>query len=98
MLLIIVIKANTLVLAKNLPVTKDDFKPHTLQYKFNQIQNVGYKFSYKLSDGQSREEYGFFDDNRIWHVEGFYIYRVGDEEFVVNYSADQNGNKNKTTF
>lgn len=82
------------MLAKNVPIVGDDLnKPQILQYEFNQIYNVGYKFLYKLSDGQSREEFGFYDDQRIWHVEGFYSYKVDDKEYIVNYTADKDGKK-----
>lgn len=97
LLIIIIIEAIALALAKNLPIISDDLMPQTLHYEFNQIHNVGYKFAYKLSDGQSREEYGFYDDNRVWHVEGFYSYNKDDKEFIVNYTADQNGKRCETT-
>lgn len=52
--------------------------------------------SYETSDGQTRDEVGYFRDDeklgKILTVRGSYSY-IGDEgkQYIVRYSADENG-------
>ena len=49
-------------------------------------------FSFKTSDDQERSERGFFAENDVWTVEGFYSYKdINGEEIKVNYQADDEG-------
>lgn len=64
-------------------------------YSFRHLANNGYHFMYELSDGQSRDELGIFenvDGKLLLQVTGTYTY-VGDDSkiYTVSYTADKNG-------
>lgn len=93
---IIFILFSIVLIAKSLPI--DDLQPKSTQnnvkiinYEFNQIPKVGYKYFYKLSDGQTKEEYGYYGENSELIVEGSYSYVVDDKTYTVNYFANKNG-------
>jgi hypothetical protein len=69
--------------------------PNVVHYEYNQIPNLGYKFSYELSDGQTREEFGYFGENLELIVEGSYSYVVGGKTYSVNYFANKSGKLKK---
>ncbi|CAG9800239.1 unnamed protein product [Chironomus riparius] len=59
---------------------------------FNKFLNQGYNFLYSLSDGQTREETGTYDENGNLKIKGSYSYNGDDnKKYKVQYTADENG-------
>lgn len=59
---------------------------------FNNFLNQGYNFLYSLSDGQTREESGTYDENGNLKIKGSYSYNGDDnKKYKVQYTADENG-------
>lgn len=70
-------------------------QPEVLRYEFKQLPYDGYYFLYELSDGQSRSEYGYFDDvNGVLtlNIVGSYSFiGTDDKKHTVKYTANENG-------
>lgn len=65
------------------------------QYEYVNFANNSYKYSFMLSDGQSKEEFGDFrevEGKRVFFVVGNYRYISDNKEYSITYTADTNGN------
>jgi len=69
--------------------------PEVVEYEFEHRPENGYRFAYKLSDGQFRHEYGTFrkvGDKEILSISGRHGYvDEGGKKHSVQYTADENG-------
>lgn len=76
------------------PLTKQT-TPEVTRYEFEQLPDNAYRFIYELSDGQFREESGYFKkqgDERILVVSGSYGWKDTDgKQYRVFYVSDENG-------
>ncbi|XP_045472432.1 larval cuticle protein 65Ag1-like isoform X3 [Harmonia axyridis] len=80
------------------PTAKD--AEATITYYNCQLNENGYTFSYKTSNGIRRYENGVLirdpnrknDEDQILRVDGYYLYTGEDNKvYYVNYKADENG-------
>lgn len=67
----------------------------TISYEYNSFPNGSYSYSYELSDGQAKAEFGDLIDvngNKVLEVNGFYKF-IGDDEkeYTVVYTAGPKG-------
>lgn len=64
-------------------------------YEFERLPDDGYFFKYETSDGQTRNENGYFKnigDQRILVVSGSYSYIGSDgKNYQVRYTSDEKG-------
>lgn len=79
--------------------TQSDMKeaPTVIQYDYKNFPDNGYQFSYKLSDGQFREESGSFiniGDKTVLQITGSYGWKnAHGKEYRVRYTSDEKGFK-----
>jgi hypothetical protein len=70
---------------------------YVIKNEYKLLPNNGYHFVYELSDGQSRDELGTFeevDGKLILRVIGRYTFYGSNNKFyTVDYTADENGEK-----
>ena len=66
-----------------------------VNYGYNIFPNNSYNYLYELSDGQKKEEHGYFtldpSGNQVLNVFGFYRYFLDNKEYKVEYTSDTNG-------
>lgn len=75
------------------PINGNKSQPQIIKYSYRHLPNNGYHFIYELSDGQSRDEFGSFDNEAgILRITGIYTY-IGEDNklYTVQYTADENG-------
>lgn len=82
---------------KTYPMTDTDFCKDIVRKKAERLwTKIIFYFRYETSDGQTREEVGYFRDDeklgRLLNVRGSYTYTGDDGKLViVRYVADENG-------